>query len=93
CTFEALLNKVEQPEAYVIRLFIEGLKEDIGLAVRMFRPSKLADVYKTSPGHKCSGQMYYLEVIACNEEIEDEDCVLTEQGVASVTGSEEETMP
>ncbi|GJZ24614.1 histone-lysine N-methyltransferase ATX2-like protein isoform X1 [Tanacetum coccineum] len=27
------------------------------------------------------------------QEIEDEDCVLTEQGVASVTGSEEETMP
>ncbi|GKC71967.1 reverse transcriptase, partial [Tanacetum coccineum] len=49
--------------------------------------------YKTSPGHKCSGHMYCLEVIACNEEIEDEDCVLTEQGVASVTGSEEETMP
>ncbi|GKC80349.1 hypothetical protein Tco_1131123 [Tanacetum coccineum] len=93
CTFEALLNKVEQPEGCVIRLFNEGLKEDIGLAVRMFKPSKLADVYKTSPGHKCSGQMYCLEVIACNEEIEDEDCVLIEQGVASVTGSDEETMP
>ncbi|GJX57203.1 hypothetical protein Tco_0287100 [Tanacetum coccineum] len=45
--------------------------------------------YKTSHGHKCSGQMYCLEVIACNEEIEDEDCVLTEQGVASVTGSKQ----
>ncbi|GKF26001.1 hypothetical protein Tco_0081895, partial [Tanacetum coccineum] len=36
---------VEQPEAYAISLFIGGLKEEICLAVGMFKPTKLADVY------------------------------------------------
>ncbi|GKC69109.1 hypothetical protein Tco_1114992 [Tanacetum coccineum] len=31
-----------------------------------------------SPGHKCSGQMYCLEVAGCEEELEDEDCVGSE---------------
>ncbi|GJU04239.1 hypothetical protein Tco_1114577 [Tanacetum coccineum] len=43
--FEVLLNKVDQPEAYAISLFIGGLKDEIGLAVRMFRPNKLTDAY------------------------------------------------
>ncbi|GKD73392.1 reverse transcriptase [Tanacetum coccineum] len=43
--FEALLNKVDQPEAYNISLFIGGLKEEIGLAMRMFKSNKLVDVY------------------------------------------------
>nr|GEU34054.1 hypothetical protein [Tanacetum cinerariifolium] len=42
-----------------------------------------------SPGHKCSGQMYYLEIFACDELIEDEDCELTKQGVLGG----EENMP
>ncbi|GKA81199.1 reverse transcriptase [Tanacetum coccineum] len=41
------------------------------------------------PDHKCSGQMYSLEVVACDKLIEDEDCELTKQGIMS----EEETMP
>nr|GEW83092.1 reverse transcriptase [Tanacetum cinerariifolium] len=41
---------------------------------------------KYSPGHKCSGQMYYLKVIACDKMFEeDEDCVLTEQGLMTVS--------
>ncbi|GKB67383.1 hypothetical protein Tco_0928795 [Tanacetum coccineum] len=174
--FEALLNKVEQPKAYAISLSIGVLKEEIRLAVRMFKPTKLSDVYylakmqeatlavskstyssilptpkttlvtpnvvknegyntkgttlalpsashyvrpnrprkqltqqdmeekrakhlcfycdqRYSHGHKCSGQMYYLEVIACDEVIKDEDCMLTEQGVVNVTKSKEESMP
>ncbi|GJU60642.1 retrotransposable element Tf2 [Tanacetum coccineum] len=43
--FEALLNKVDQPEAYAINLFIGGLKDEIGLAARMFKPNKLTDAY------------------------------------------------
>nr|GEY02254.1 reverse transcriptase [Tanacetum cinerariifolium] len=39
--FEALPNKVDQPEAYAIKLFIGGLKDEIRLAVRMFNPNKL----------------------------------------------------
>ncbi|GKB14846.1 reverse transcriptase [Tanacetum coccineum] len=92
--FEALLNKVDQPKAYAISLFIRGLKEKIGLVVRMFKPSKLVDVYclakmqeatlvipknRYSHGYKCSGQIYYLEVIGYDEIIEDEDGVISEQ--------------
>ncbi|GJX20431.1 hypothetical protein Tco_0223108 [Tanacetum coccineum] len=174
--FEALLNKVEQPKAYAISLSIGVLKEEIRLAVRMFKPTKLSDVYylakmqeatlavskstyssilptpkttsvtpnvvknggyntkgttlalpstsqyvrpnrprkqltqqdmeekrakhlcfycdqRYSTCHKCSGQMYYLEVIACDEVIKYEDCVLTKQGVFNVIESEEEYMP
>ncbi|GJS30573.1 reverse transcriptase [Tanacetum coccineum] len=150
--FKVLLNKVGQPEAYAISLFIGGLKDEIGLVVRMFRPNKLTDAYslakmqeatlaipkskytsllvanKTaitpfvsksrgyaaksntlalpappqtmgpnrhrkqySPGHKCSGQMYCLEVAGCKEEIEDEDCVDSE--LDKVVVREEEVMP
>ena len=42
------------------------------------------------PDHKCRGQMYSLEVIASEE---DEDCVLTEQGMVCTVGSEEELVP
>nr|GEW56588.1 reverse transcriptase [Tanacetum cinerariifolium] len=43
--FEALLNKVDQLEAYAISLFIGGLKDEIGLAMRIFKPNKLTDAY------------------------------------------------
>ncbi|GKB17145.1 gypsy/ty3 retroelement polyprotein [Tanacetum coccineum] len=43
--FEALINKVELTESYAISLFIGGLKDEIGMAVRMFKPTKLTDVY------------------------------------------------
>ncbi|GKA63785.1 hypothetical protein Tco_0763391 [Tanacetum coccineum] len=36
---------------------------------------------KYSLGHKCSGQMYSLEVVACDEELESEDCEVSEQGI------------
>ncbi|GJX34061.1 retrotransposable element Tf2 [Tanacetum coccineum] len=43
--FEALMNKVELSEAYVVSLFIGGLKDEIGMHVRMFKPNTLSDVY------------------------------------------------
>nr|GEX29486.1 hypothetical protein [Tanacetum cinerariifolium] len=157
--FEALLNKVEQPKAYAISLFIRGLKDKIGLVMRMFKPIKLSDAYclakmqeatlaipksrytsllstpksvivpksgdygvknntlalppvtlvvrtnrprkqltqqemadkrakhqcfyydqRCTPGHKCSGQMYNLEVIGCDEIIEEGDCTMKVKG-------------
>ncbi|GJX00586.1 reverse transcriptase [Tanacetum coccineum] len=44
-----------------------------------------------SPGHKCSGQMYCLEVAGCEEEIKDEDSVDSE--IDQVIVREEEVMP
>ncbi|GKE41500.1 retrotransposable element Tf2 [Tanacetum coccineum] len=139
------LYRVDQPEAYAISLFIRGLKDEIGLVVRIFRPTNLTDVYslakmqeatlaipksrytallndnkvastpfvsksggyaaksntlallappqsvRCSPGHKCSGQMYYLEVAGCEEEIEDEEYVGSE--LDQVVVREEEVMP
>ncbi|GKD15258.1 reverse transcriptase, partial [Tanacetum coccineum] len=43
--FEALMNKVELTESYAISLFIGGLMDEIGMVVRMFKPTKLTDVY------------------------------------------------
>ncbi|GJX25621.1 retrotransposon-related protein [Tanacetum coccineum] len=43
--FEALMNKVELSEAYAVSLFIGGLKDDISMSVRMFKPNTLTDVY------------------------------------------------
>ncbi|GKA62966.1 gypsy/ty3 retroelement polyprotein [Tanacetum coccineum] len=43
--FEALMNKVELSEAYAVSLFIGGLKDEIGMHVRMFKPNTLSDVY------------------------------------------------
>ena len=38
---------------------------------------------KYTPGHKCSGQLYSLEIIGDEVESEDEDLVLTEEGVVN----------
>ncbi|GJX49659.1 reverse transcriptase [Tanacetum coccineum] len=43
--FEALMNTIELTESYAISMFIGGLKVKIGMAVRMFKPTKLTDVY------------------------------------------------
>ncbi|GJZ49966.1 transposon ty3-I gag-pol polyprotein [Tanacetum coccineum] len=43
--FEALMNKVELSEAYAISLFIGGLKDEICMSIRMFKPNTLTDVY------------------------------------------------
>ncbi|GJR39671.1 reverse transcriptase [Tanacetum coccineum] len=44
-------------------------------------------------GHKCSGQMYSMEVLAYDKMCEeDEDCVLTEQGIVSTIENKEEIM-
>nr|GEV74561.1 hypothetical protein [Tanacetum cinerariifolium] len=43
--FEALMNKVELSEAYAASLFIGGLKDEIIMHVRMFKPNSLSDVY------------------------------------------------
>ncbi|GJU22229.1 retrotransposable element Tf2 [Tanacetum coccineum] len=43
--FEALMNKVELSEAYAVSLFIGGLKDEISMSVRMFKPNTLTDVY------------------------------------------------
>ncbi|GJS74588.1 retrotransposable element Tf2 [Tanacetum coccineum] len=49
---------------------------------------------KYTPGHKCSGQMYSLEVVASEEMFEeDDDCVLTEQGVVNTIEEEELVSP
>nr|GEV50468.1 reverse transcriptase [Tanacetum cinerariifolium] len=44
-SFEELLNKVDLINAYVVSLFIGGLKEEIAYAVRMFKPTSLSDVF------------------------------------------------
>ncbi|GJZ39471.1 gypsy/ty3 retroelement polyprotein [Tanacetum coccineum] len=43
--FDALMNKVELSEAYAVSLFIGGLKDEISMSVRMFKPNTLTDVY------------------------------------------------
>ncbi|GKB57762.1 transposon ty3-I gag-pol polyprotein [Tanacetum coccineum] len=43
--FEALMNKVELSEAYEVSLFIGGLKDEISMPVRMFKPNTLTNVY------------------------------------------------
>nr|GEY43811.1 gypsy/Ty3 retroelement polyprotein [Tanacetum cinerariifolium] len=43
--FEAMMNKVELSEAYAVTLFIGGLKDEISMHVRMFKPNTLSDVY------------------------------------------------
>ncbi|GJW71026.1 putative mitochondrial protein [Tanacetum coccineum] len=43
--FEALMNKVKLSEAYAVSLFIGGLKDEISMSVRMFKPNTLIDVY------------------------------------------------
>ncbi|GJX58410.1 hypothetical protein Tco_0289800 [Tanacetum coccineum] len=43
--FEALMNKVKLSEAYAVSLFIGGLKDEISMSVRMFKPNTLTDVY------------------------------------------------
>ncbi|GJZ40777.1 putative mitochondrial protein [Tanacetum coccineum] len=49
---------------------------------------------KYTPGHKCSGQMYSLEVVASEEMFEeDDDCVLTEQGMVNAIEEEELVRP
>ncbi|GKB25597.1 ty3-gypsy retrotransposon protein [Tanacetum coccineum] len=99
-TFDDLLSRIEISEDHAISLFIGGLPVEISMAVRMFKPRKLADAYcltklkeatinavkkkgimlyngstsgnaRYPPGHKCSGQMYALEVLdgtECEEE-------------------------
>ncbi|GJX85847.1 ty3-gypsy retroelement polyprotein [Tanacetum coccineum] len=47
--FEALMNKVELSEAYAVSLFIGGLKDDISMSFRMFKPNTLTDVNVTYP--------------------------------------------
>ncbi|GJU56553.1 hypothetical protein Tco_1230267 [Tanacetum coccineum] len=44
-SFEASLNKVEINEYYVVSLFINGLKEEIAYAIRMFKHATLIDVF------------------------------------------------
>nr|GEY16258.1 putative mitochondrial protein [Tanacetum cinerariifolium] len=44
---------------------------------------------KYSPGYKCSGQMYSLEVVGCEEEVVSEECEASERGIVE----EEEIMP
>ncbi|GJR46649.1 hypothetical protein Tco_1314752 [Tanacetum coccineum] len=41
--FEVLLNRLELTESYLVSLFIEGLKSEISMPVRMFKPTTLKD--------------------------------------------------
>ncbi|XP_071714137.1 uncharacterized protein [Rutidosis leptorrhynchoides] len=80
--FERLLNKLEISEKHAISLFLAGLQKEIKLQVRMFMPKSLEDAYtlaklqedtlsavkrRYSHSHKCSGQMFSLEVLRDGE--------------------------
>ncbi|GJX18735.1 gypsy/ty3 retroelement polyprotein [Tanacetum coccineum] len=41
--FEVLLNRLDLIESYAVSLFIRGLKSEIGMPVRMFKPTTLKD--------------------------------------------------
>nr|GEV85514.1 cytochrome P450 [Tanacetum cinerariifolium] len=41
--FEVLLNRLDLTESYVVSLFIGGLKSEISMPVRMFKPTTLKD--------------------------------------------------
>lgn len=43
--FEDLLNRLELPKSLAISLFIGGLKDEISLPVRMFKPITLVDLF------------------------------------------------
>jgi hypothetical protein len=43
--FEELLNRLELTESLAISLFIGGLRDEIGMPVRMFKPSTLSDLF------------------------------------------------
>ena len=43
--FEELLNRVDLPESVTMSLFIGGLKDEIGMPVRMFKPITLSDLF------------------------------------------------
>jgi len=43
--FDALINRVELPNAYAVSCFLSGLNDDIQSAVRMFKPGTLHDAY------------------------------------------------
>ena len=47
-TFESLLNKVELTEKQAISLYIGGLKEEIGILMRMLNATTLPDVFAWS---------------------------------------------
>ncbi|GJW61807.1 retrotransposable element Tf2 [Tanacetum coccineum] len=77
---------------------VQGLKDEIDYSVRLFKPTSLSEEEVVelelwelwySPGHKCSKQMYSLEVVACDEEVEEGNCKENTQG----TVKEEEVMP
>nr|GEX64607.1 putative nucleotidyltransferase, ribonuclease H [Tanacetum cinerariifolium] len=59
--FDRLMYRIDLAEFYCISFFLEGLSSEIVLAVRMFKLTTLAEKY--TPGHKCSGQVYSLEVL------------------------------
>ena len=42
--FELLLNKVELTESQAVSMFIGGLKGEIGIPLRMFKPATMKDV-------------------------------------------------
>ncbi|GJS25500.1 retrotransposon-related protein [Tanacetum coccineum] len=74
--FEALISRVELNESQAISCFVGGLQQDIGLMVKMFRPKSLYDAYqlaRTLRGHKCSEQLFSLEVLAEEESTEVEE--------------------
>nr|GFB30687.1 hypothetical protein [Tanacetum cinerariifolium] len=70
--FEVLLNKVDQPEAYDISLFIRGLKDEIRLAMRMFRLNKLTDTYSLAKMQEATlaiSKSRYTSVLAVNKTV------------------------
>nr|GFB92981.1 putative mitochondrial protein [Tanacetum cinerariifolium] len=46
--FDRLLSRIDLPEDQQFSCYIAGLQNDVELAVRMFRPKSLAEVYHLS---------------------------------------------
>ncbi|GJU63904.1 putative reverse transcriptase domain-containing protein [Tanacetum coccineum] len=67
--FKALMNKVELSEAYAVSLFIGGLKDEISISVRMFKPNTLTDVrvpFERRDERPAQPRIVYLPILDIN---------------------------
>nr|GEW95885.1 retrotransposon-related protein [Tanacetum cinerariifolium] len=83
-----LKDEIELTESYAISLFIGGLKDDIGMVVRMFKPTKLVDVYylaKMQEQTIAVSQNRHAPLLSTpkTEVEEDIDLLLTKEGVVN----------
>ena len=52
--FEVLLNRVDLTEEQAVSLFVGGLKGEIGIPLRMFKPATMKDVNALARQHEAS---------------------------------------